>query len=72
MSRSQEPSAGVQRPGCQGLVAAQKLSEHTLHTSWDTSIPYRAESVHFFGAYELSNLKTKLGVLGFRVAGHRV
>ena len=27
----------------------------TLHTFWDTIIPYRTESVVFFGAYELSN-----------------
>ena len=27
----------------------------TLYTFWDTIIPYRAESVHFSGAYELNN-----------------
>ena len=31
------------------------VAECTLYTFWDTIIPYRTESVHFLGAYELSN-----------------
>ena len=31
------------------------VAESTLYTFSDTMIPYRTESAHFFGAYELSN-----------------
>ena len=38
----------------------------TLYTFWDSMIPYRTESVHLFGAYELSNEVSHFFAAGLR------